>query len=57
LWLHDQVEFDHIQPVALGGASTVDNGRLLCRSHQDVAARQAHGDAWMDRFTRGRSKR
>jgi hypothetical protein len=51
-----QVEFDHIQPVALGGASTVDNGRLLCRAHQDVAARQAYGDAWMDRFTRRRSK-
>ena len=47
-----QIEFDHVQPVALGGASTVDNGRLLCRPHQDVAARRAYGDDWMNRYTR-----
>jgi 5-methylcytosine-specific restriction endonuclease McrA len=49
-----QVEFDHIAPVARGGPSTEDNGRLLCRPHQDLAARQVYGDGWMDRFTRRR---
>jgi 5-methylcytosine-specific restriction endonuclease McrA len=50
-----QVEFDHIVPVARGGPSTEDNGRLLCRPHQDLAARQVFGDGWMDLFTRRRS--
>ena len=27
--------------------------RLLCRVHNDLAARQGYGDAWMDRFTGG----
>jgi hypothetical protein len=48
-----RVELDHIQPVAKGGPSTAENGRLLCRAHQDLAAREEFGDAWMDRFTGG----
>jgi 5-methylcytosine-specific restriction endonuclease McrA len=48
-----RIEFDHIQPVAKGGASTVENGRLLCRPHQDLAARQEFGNAWMDKYTGG----
>ncbi len=50
-----QVELDHIEPVARGGPSTIDNCRLLCRPHQDLAARKVFGDEWMDRFTRPRS--
>jgi len=50
-----QVELDHIEPFARGGPSTIDNFRLLCRPHQDHAARKAFGDEWMDRFTRRRS--
>ncbi len=50
-----QVELDHIEPVARGGPSTIDNCRLLCRPHQDLAARKVFGDGWMDRFTRRRS--
>jgi len=47
-----RLEFDHILPRAMGGPSTVDNIRLTCRSHNLLAARQAFGDEWMDRFTR-----
>jgi hypothetical protein len=46
-----RVQFDHIHPRARGGRSTVANLRLLCATHNDLAARQAFGDAWMDRFT------
>jgi hypothetical protein len=49
-----RLEFDHIRPRALGGASTADNLRLLCRAHNLVAARRAFGRAWMDRFTQAR---
>jgi HNH endonuclease len=49
-----QVEIDHVVPRARGGTSTVSTCRLLCRRHNDLAARQIFGDAWMDRFTRGR---
>ncbi len=49
-----RVELDHIEPIARGGPSTIDNCRLLCRPHQDLAARKVFGDEWMDRFTRPR---
>jgi hypothetical protein len=48
-----RVELDHRVPLALGGASTADNVRLLCRLHNDLAARRAFGDEWMNQFTRG----
>jgi hypothetical protein len=47
-----RVELDHIIPVGRGGGPTVDNLRVLCHVHNDVAARQAYGGAWMDRFSR-----
>jgi len=46
-----RLEFDHQIPRALGGLSTVDNVRLLCRMHNDLAARRVFGDGWMDQFT------
>ena len=46
-----QLELDHVVPVGRGGASTVANLRVTCRFHNQYAARQAFGDAWMDRFT------
>jgi hypothetical protein len=47
-----RLEIDHYPtPRALGGPSTVENCRLACRAHNGIAARQAFGDAWMDRFT------
>jgi 5-methylcytosine-specific restriction endonuclease McrA len=27
-----RIEYDHVQPIALGGTSTIENVRLLCRS-------------------------
>jgi hypothetical protein len=48
-----RLEFDHVVPRARGGASDVDGLRLLCRFHNDLAAREVYGDEWMDRFTAG----
>jgi 5-methylcytosine-specific restriction endonuclease McrA len=51
------IEFDHFPiPRARGGPSTAKNLRLLCRMHNDLAARQAFGDQWMDQFTRNPRK-
>ena len=47
-----RLEYDHIEPLALGGASTIDNVRLTCRPHNLLSARQAFGDAIMDRYAR-----
>jgi hypothetical protein len=49
-----RVELDHIIPVGRGGRPTVPNLRVLCGVHNDVAARQVYGTAWMDRFTRSK---
>jgi hypothetical protein len=50
-----QVELDHIIPFAKGGASTAGNLRCACKAHNLHAARRSFGDAWMDRYTRGRA--
>jgi hypothetical protein len=47
-----RLEYDHIQPLALGGESTVDNVRLACRPHNLLSARRVFGDAVVDRYTR-----
>jgi hypothetical protein len=47
-----QIEYDHRQPIALGGTSTIENVRLLCKRHNLLAARLALGDRCMDRYTR-----
>ncbi len=52
-----RLEFDHVVPRARGGPSTVDGVRLLCRAHNDLAARRAFGDDWMNRFTRKRAEK
>jgi 5-methylcytosine-specific restriction endonuclease McrA len=49
-----RAEIDHVFPLARGGTSTVENTRVLCRVHNDLAARRIFGDDWMDRFTRKR---
>jgi 5-methylcytosine-specific restriction endonuclease McrA len=47
-----RLEYDHVVPRALGGASTIDNVRLTCRPHNQLAARQVFGDAVMDSYVR-----
>jgi hypothetical protein len=51
-----QVEFDHVEPLALGGPSTVENVRLACKPHNLRAARLALGDEWMDRYASSRPR-
>jgi hypothetical protein len=48
-----RLEFDHIRPLARGGASTLDNIRVTCRPHNLLAARRVFGDEVMDRYARG----
>ena len=43
-----KVELDHIRPAALGGPSTVENLRILCRAHNTLAAEHAFGREHMD---------
>ncbi|MFI5345952.1 MAG: HNH endonuclease [Elusimicrobiota bacterium] len=44
-----RLEFDHVTPWALGGVSDDPaNLRLLCRAHNDLAARRVFGDAAID---------
>ncbi len=45
-----QVQPDHKTPVALGGRSVLSNLRLLCRSHNLLAARRTFGEAFMAKF-------
>ena len=47
-----RVQLDHIRPLAQGGGSTVENLRCACDIHNVRAAREAYGDAVMDRYTR-----
>jgi hypothetical protein len=42
-----RLEFDHIEPVARGGRSTVSNLRLRCRAHNQYEAEQALGNGLM----------
>ncbi len=46
-----RVELDHVVPRALGGPSTASNLRVLCKTHNDFAARRVFGDDLMDRYT------
>ncbi len=39
-----QVELDHVVPRGKDGPSTISNMRLLCRIHNEYAARQVYGD-------------
>jgi hypothetical protein len=48
-----RLEFDHYPvPRARGGPATIDNIRLACKAHNQLAARRIFGDPWMDRYTR-----
>ena len=42
-----RLEFDHVEPVARGGATTVAGVRLRCRAHNQYAAECAFGAGFM----------
>jgi hypothetical protein len=42
------LEWDHIDPIARGGESTVENVRLRCRAHNQFAAECTFGAGFMD---------
>ncbi len=44
-----RLEFDHVEPVARGGRSTVKGVRLRCRTHNQYAAECAFGAGFMSR--------
>ena len=43
------LEYDHAEPVARGGKSTIENVRLLCRAHNQFEAERAFGAEFMER--------
>jgi len=47
-----KLEMDHIHPVALGGASTPENLRILCARHNALHAAQIFGREHMERFAK-----
>ena len=49
-----RLEFDHVTPRAFGGQNTVGNLRLLCRAHNNLAAKDAMGKEFIEaHFARG----
>ena len=44
----DGVQYDHVQPVARGGESTVANVRLLCHAHNQFEAERVLGAEFME---------
>ncbi|WP_332842342.1 HNH endonuclease [Anaeromyxobacter terrae] len=47
-----KLELDHICPLALGGPSTIDNLRLVCRAHNLLHAERTFGREHMEGFRR-----
>jgi 5-methylcytosine-specific restriction endonuclease McrA len=41
------LEYDHVEPIARGGKSTVENVRLRCRAHNQFEAERAYGADFM----------
>jgi hypothetical protein len=48
-----RTEVDHVVPRGQGGPSTVENCRILCKAHNQQAARSSYGDEFIDFFTMG----
>jgi len=51
------LEFDHIIPYSLGGGSTNENLRLVCRTHNLMYAEQVFGREMIERIVGNRSER
>lgn len=50
------LEFDHVQPFAAGGTSSVDGLRLRCRAHNQYEAERRFGVEFMSRKRRERQE-
>jgi hypothetical protein len=48
-----QLEFHHVEPYARGGAATIANLQLMCRTHNAHLAERDFGAAHLERFRRG----
>lgn len=51
-----RLEFDHVTPRAFGGQNTAENLRLLCRSHNNLSAKDAMGKEFIESYY-GRGQR
>jgi 5-methylcytosine-specific restriction endonuclease McrA len=51
-----RLQYDHIQPRAKGGKTTIANVRVLCQRHNLLAARLAYGEKLMRRYGRSRAR-
>ena len=49
----EQLEYDHMKPVARGGKSTTDNLRLRCRTHNQLEADRTYGAGFMRKKREG----
>jgi 5-methylcytosine-specific restriction endonuclease McrA len=45
-----KLELDHVLPHALGGETSIENLRLLCRTHNLLVARRFYGQKKMEKF-------
>jgi len=52
----DRLEFDHVQPVARGGVTSVAGIRLRCRAHNQYEAERVFGAGFMDQKRQGARK-
>ena len=51
------LQYDHAEPIARGGKSTVENVRLRCRAHNQYEAERAFGAEFMsDKRAEARSR-
>jgi hypothetical protein len=51
-----RLEFDHIEPVARGGRSTLEGLRLRCRAHNQLEAERTFGSGFMEQKRRARRR-
>jgi len=51
------LELDHIEPVAVGGADTIENLRLRCRAHNQRSARLYFGKERVEAAVRNSRRR
>lgn len=50
------LEFHHVEPWALGGATSVENLRLVCRTHNAYLAERDYGRDFMAKHRRGSTR-